>query len=107
MTQWKSMTDEEKGALLLAVHKGEALELKSPGNVHWLACRDDPKFNDNIEYRKRPVLITKVTPDVGISADNPASTTHYHLTTRLGERGLMTEVFIDGEIQKLVWELNK
>jgi len=54
MTMWKDMTDEEKGALLLAKHKGRAIqttiEQKYPGGWHLV----DPQWTDGQHYRVKP-----------------------------------------------------
>jgi len=54
MTMWKDMTDCEKGALLLAKHKGRDIQTtigqNYPGGWHLV----DPQWTDGQHYRVKP-----------------------------------------------------
>lgn len=54
---WRDMTPEEKGALLLAAHGGEVIELWMGSVERWRAICD-PNFNEGCAYRIKPKLIT-------------------------------------------------
>jgi len=51
---WGEMTDEEKGALLLAAHEGKKIEFFVPGacGVKWVPAR--PNWKATCAYRVRP-----------------------------------------------------
>lgn len=66
---WRDMTQEEKGALLLAHHEGKAIELFiSKGS--WMEC--SPFWTDDVAYRVKPepvretVTIYAGSPDLGL-----------------------------------------
>lgn len=53
---WAHLTDEEKGALLLAYHNGEIIECWQFGSDFWLATTK-PKWDDMSIYRVKPAPI--------------------------------------------------
>ena len=53
MTLWKDMTDEEKGAILLAHHNGGCIEYKVRGEGSWETSRN-PGFYVQNAYRIKP-----------------------------------------------------
>lgn len=54
---WKDMTDEEKGALLLADHQGKYIEYYT-GDRNW-ASSVFPKWADHVAYRVKPEPVVK------------------------------------------------
>lgn len=50
---WREMTDDEKGALLLAYHEGKEIYYKSPGDFGFNYCMN-PTWDDDCAYRIKP-----------------------------------------------------
>jgi hypothetical protein len=73
------MTDEEKGALLLAQYEGKTIELLSALGIHWVIHRDPyDRFYEVDRYRvKVEPVITTASRD--ISADGKWYTVHFTL----------------------------
>lgn len=55
---WKDMTDEEKGALLLAHHEGKIIEYYTKVNPEWVKVYNPP-WCDNYAYRVKPGAVIK------------------------------------------------
>lgn len=59
MKFWKDMTNEEKGALLLAYHEGAVIEYYGRGSGTWkLVVDNKPAWFDNEYYRVQPRTTT-------------------------------------------------
>jgi hypothetical protein len=59
---WRDMTDEEKGALLLAHHEGKVIELYNTfGLARWVDCAYlEDYWNEDIAYRVKPKQVRGV-----------------------------------------------
>ena len=55
--RWKDLTPEEKGALLLAHHEGEVIEVRAQDSDNWYK-RDSPNWADEGIFRVKPARET-------------------------------------------------
>jgi len=55
---WRDMTDEEKGALLLACHNGKVIEYWD--GIAWRRLNWFPSWDDDISYRVKPEPVREV-----------------------------------------------
>jgi len=77
---WRDMTDEEKGALLLAHHEGKVIEwngtsAKTGEWTGWEACDDDCLWDGDFDgegfaYRIKPEPVREVERVTIVNADN-------------------------------------
>ena len=60
---WRDMTDEEKGALLLAHHEGKVIEAIDPNDLYdfWEEWRG---FSDDLAYRVKPEPVWRATVEM-------------------------------------------
>jgi len=56
---WRDMTDEEKGALLLAHHEGKVIEFSFEGEGEWSTI-PSPSWTASRSYRVKPEPVRKV-----------------------------------------------
>lgn len=87
---WGEMTDEEKGALLLAHHEGKAIESSASGA--WTLC--EPKWKPDAAYRVRPPEPKRTTQTFIGSARHGFS----HLWERPEDTHSLTLPLIDGKL---------
>ena len=95
MKTWGEMTDEEQGALLLARHRGEVIELWDKYNEEWLTC-ELPCWVHAGAYRVKKEPVVEV---------------HKEPTYVMGPLGdlhvLATTTYTDGKLTKIHWEADQ
>ena len=85
---WKDMTPEEKGALLLAHHEGQVIEVWSSG---WRETK--PSWCDKLAYRVKPEPMVETVSRYSSSQD------YWRFTARKCSRGTHRITFdlVDGK----------
>lgn len=104
MKTFGEMTDEEQGALLLAHHRGEVIEIWDKHSEEWLVC-EVPYWVHGCAYRvkKEPVVDVRVQ-DVTV--------TERHGYDFLGAIEIHQDVratctYTDGKLTKIHWEADQ
>ena len=101
MKLWKDMTNEEKGALLLAHHEGAIIEYFGSFTSTWNPVFDNnPKWNDNNHYRVQPQTTTHRVwwSPSGVTAYKDWSPTCYNQLITFTLKG---DECIDVKVEKL------
>lgn len=100
MKLWKDMTNEEKGALLLAHHEGAIIEYLSFKNTWDTVPDNEPRWNDIHRYRVQPQTTTHQvwwSPSGG-TVFKPSYPNHYKQLITLTLKG---DECIDVKVEKL------
>ena len=104
-TLWRDMTQEEKGALLLAHHEGKVIEFWANSIDKWVDHH--PTWSDRLSYRIKP------EPKVETS-EGTCWAYHYRCTepSLAGHNangncteGNWTATRVDGKLTKITWEV--
>ena len=74
-TPWKGMTDAEKGALLLAYHRGQEIEVFIDTN--WTITKDNPIYSELDAYRIKPSPVVETVAVIWDSAGSMGASVNY------------------------------
>lgn len=103
MKTWEEMTDEEQGELLLAYHRGEAIEFF--GGLRWYV--DKPYWNPRVQYRIKPKEVTHTVTQwcSPHGRSECASLLYGHIDGAV--KGTTTITYINDKPKKLTWEADE
>lgn len=95
MKAWGEMNDEEQGALLLAHHRGEVIEIWDTHEEEWLVC-DVPYWVNGCVYRVKKEPVVEVRKEVVTIGHGVAQFIAYATCT-----------YTDGKLTKIHWEADQ
>lgn len=73
--KWNELTDEQKGELLLAKHRGQPIEFKYSWSEDWISIQNC-SWEPDVEYRVKPLQYIYWSAEHGFSNARTEHSTH-------------------------------
>lgn len=112
MTMWKDMTDEEKGAILLAHHEGKAVQFRGARLGAWFSVGVKGEWYDAHEYRIKPAepVYRTTSQDVWCHAGHlkypELQLRNYGLHNTDAYYGRLTQKYKDDVLVEFTWKVD-